>query len=84
MMPNNEDEEDEEAEDVMSYDSEDEFSEDNGLEEYMVHMEEQMAELKEMILQLTTGANTRSSRIERRLNLALRKGNLNKRRIQHK
>ena len=50
MIPNNEDEEDEEAEDIMSYDSEDEFSEDNGLEEYMVHMEEQMAELKEMIL----------------------------------
>ena len=50
----------------------------------MIHMDEQMAELKEMILKLTTGANARSSRIERRLNFALRKGNMNKRSKQHK
>jgi hypothetical protein len=39
----------------------------------MVHMEEQIAELKEMILRLATGSNIRTSRIERRLNFALKK-----------
>lgn len=61
------------AEDEDSYDSEDEYSDENDFEEYMIHMDEQMAELKEMIVQLTTGANARSSRIERRLNFALRR-----------
>lgn len=49
-----------------------------------MHMDEQMVELKEMIHSLTTGANARSSRIERRLNFALRKGNMSKRRKQNK
>ena len=70
------------AEDEESYDSEEDYSEQNDLEEYMMHMDDQVAELKEMIVQLSTVANTRSYRIERRLNFALRKTGMNKRRKQ--
>lgn len=41
---------DEQADDEDSYDSEDEYSEENDLEEYMMHMDEQILELKEMII----------------------------------
>lgn len=71
-----------EGEDEGSDDSNEDYSDDDDFEEYMIHMDEQMAELKEMILELTKGANARSAKIERRLNFAMRRAGA--RRKQHK